>query len=67
MDYLGTFYPGNAGNIKGDRPLLAGKVVIQAGGRVDEQGSGGTHQVQTAAQLELEGLLDEADGTLGLI
>ena len=67
MDHLGALDTGNAGNIKGNGALDAAQIVVQARGRVHEQGSGGAHQVQTAAQLELEGLLDEADGALGLI
>ena len=67
MDDLGALHPGHTGDIKGNRALDAAQIVVEAGGRVDEQGSGGTHQMQAAAELKLEGLLDEADGALGLI
>ena len=67
INHLGGLHAGDAGNIEAHRPLNAGQVIVQAGGRVHEQGSGGAHQVQTAAQFKLECLLDEADGALSLI
>ena len=55
------------GDVKAHRALHAVQVVVQAQGRVHEQGGGDPLEVQRRAQLDLEGLLDHANGLLGVV
>ena len=61
------FQFGNGGNVKGDRAFHAVQVVVQSGGGVHEQGSGGPGQPKLAGQVCGEALLDHANGTLRLV
>ena len=55
------------GDVETHRALHAVQVVVQAQGRVHEQGGGDPLEVQRRAQLDLEGLLDHANGLLGVV
>ena len=59
--------PPGIGNVKGHRPLHAVQVVVQAGGRLHEQGRGHPAEVEGAAQIVLKQALQKADGLLGII
>ena len=65
VNHLGAGAGG--GHVEADRALHAVQVVVQAGGRVHEQGRGDPLQMQCGAELHLEDLLDQADGLLGVV
>ena len=65
MDHLGV--PPGGGDVKGDGPLHTIEVVVQAGGRLDEQRGGDPHQIERASQCILKKALEKADGLLGII
>ena len=56
-----------AGNIEADRALHAVEIVVQAGGRLDEQRRGHAAQIQFAGERILKHALDQADGALRFI
>lgn len=56
-----------SGDVERDGALDAVEVVVEAGGRIDEQRRGDTLEAQRAAQFGEEVLLDDADGALRLI
>ena len=65
VDHLGI--PAGGGDIEGHGALHPVEVVIEAGGRLHEQGSGDPAEVQRPAQRVLEEALEQADGLLGIV
>jgi hypothetical protein len=57
----------DGGNVKADRALGAGEVIVETCRAEDKEGGGDALEIERTAQLTLEGVLDKGNGLLGVI